>query len=87
MYRRKLGANKDDDRTGYGQHGDYVFGWKDNVLQNAMDAGCFGASCSALKTQAFTEANKCAVPDNVKENVEGCKYQFAGYISAEETSG
>jgi hypothetical protein len=39
-----------------------------------MDAGCFGASCTALKTQAFTEANKCAVPDNVKENVEGCKF-------------
>jgi len=60
-----------NDNTGYGQHGDYVFGWKANVLQKAMDAGCFGATCSALTTQSFTEANKCAVPDVVNEKVDG----------------
>ncbi|KAK8063749.1 hypothetical protein PG996_008401 [Apiospora saccharicola] len=61
------------DDTGYGQHGDYVFGWKGSALQNAIDAGCFGASCRALKTQTFAAANKCAVPKEVKEDVEGCK--------------
>ncbi|CAG8972007.1 hypothetical protein HYALB_00008292 [Hymenoscyphus albidus] len=59
------------DNTGYGQHGDYIFGWKDNVLQKAMEVGCFGASCSALKTQSFSDANKCAVPDEVKEPIDG----------------
>ncbi|EPE31983.1 hypothetical protein GLAREA_12065 [Glarea lozoyensis ATCC 20868] len=59
------------DNTGYGQHGDYIFGWKEGVLQKAMEAGCFGASCSALKTQDFGTANKCAVPDTVREPVEG----------------
>jgi len=61
-------------RVGYGQHGDYVFGWKDDSLQKAMDANCFGATCTPLKTQSFTEANKCAVKDTVGENIEGCKY-------------
>jgi hypothetical protein len=44
------------------------------VLQKAMDAACFGASCSKLKTQSFADANKCAVPDTVKEPVDGCKF-------------
>ncbi|PMD33886.1 hypothetical protein L207DRAFT_498428 [Hyaloscypha variabilis F] len=57
------------DGTGYGQHGDYIFGWKGNVLQTAMESACFGATCKALKTQAFTDANKCAVPVTVKEDV------------------
>lgn len=61
------------DDTGYGQHGDYVFGWTGDVLQNAMKAGCFGATCSALKTQSFAVANKCAVQSMVAESVEGCK--------------
>ncbi len=61
-------------RTGYDEHGDYVFGWKGHPLQSAMEAGCFGAACSALKTQAFTEANKCAVPTTVSEDVNGCEF-------------
>jgi len=67
-------------RTGYGQHGDYLFGWKGNVLQTAMESSCFGATCKALKTQAFTDANKCAVPATVKEQVtDGC--EFTNYDS------
>ncbi|KAK0723369.1 hypothetical protein B0T26DRAFT_750644 [Lasiosphaeria miniovina] len=59
------------DTTGFGQHGDYVFGWKDDVLQQAMDKSCFGATCSALKAQAFGAANKCTVKTAVKENTDG----------------
>ncbi|KAK8062846.1 hypothetical protein PG997_014943, partial [Apiospora hydei] len=66
------------DDTGYGQHGDYVFGWKGSALQNAIDAGCFGATCRALKTQTFAAANKCAVPKEVKEDVEGWLTELPG---------
>ncbi len=45
------------------------------MLQTAMESACFGATCKTLKTQAFTDANKCAVPVTVKEDVtDGCKF-------------
>ena len=56
------------DNTGYGQHGDYVFGWKGDSLQRAMDGGCLGAACADLKTQVVAEANKCSVSEKVKED-------------------
>ncbi len=64
------------DTTGYGQHGDYVFGWKGDSLQRAMDAGCTGASCTGQKTQTVDQAAKCKVPERVKEQWDGCKYPF-----------
>lgn len=39
-----------------------------------MDANCFGATCTQLKTQAFSEANACAVAKAVDEPVDGCKF-------------
>lgn len=63
------------DNTGLGQHADYVFGWKGNSLQTAMNAsGCMGAKCANLKTQQITSAKSCSVPVTVKENVDGCKW-------------
>ncbi|KAK4245453.1 hypothetical protein C7999DRAFT_34215 [Corynascus novoguineensis] len=59
------------DTTGYGQHGDYVFGWKGDSLQRAMDGGCLGATCADLLTQTVEEANKCSVPERVDEDVDG----------------
>ncbi|EHL02096.1 hypothetical protein M7I_1875 [Glarea lozoyensis 74030] len=62
------------DNTGYGQHGDYVFGWKGDSLQKAMDTnGCMGASCASLPAQAVDNANKCKVPTRYPENYDGCK--------------
>ena len=62
------------DNTGYGQHGDYVFGWKGNSLQSAMDtSGCMGAKCAQLKTQSIEQAKACSVKTIVNENHEGCE--------------
>jgi hypothetical protein len=54
-------------------HGDYVFGWKDDSLQRAMDARCTGDVCSVLSSQSTEEAMKCTVPRTVEEEVDGCK--------------
>jgi hypothetical protein len=61
------------DNTGYGQHGDYVFGWKDDSLQRAMDdaKGCMGANCGGLKTQSVDVGNNCKVKNRVLEDADG----------------
>jgi hypothetical protein len=59
--------------TGYGWHGDYLFGWKDDLLQKALDARCTGDTCSALKTQTAAVANACMKSQQAQENTEGCK--------------
>jgi len=66
------------DDTGYGQHGDYVFGWQGDALQKAMDGSCFGATCAGLKTQSFKEANQCAIKSSVAEDVNGWLKQLPG---------
>lgn len=71
------------DPTGYGQHGDYVFGWKDDALQRAMDdQGCFSATCGNQKSQDISEAQKCTIEKTVLEDVDGCKsvHSLAFYI-------
>ncbi|KAL1860736.1 hypothetical protein VTK73DRAFT_7195 [Phialemonium thermophilum] len=60
------------DKTGYGQHADYVFGWKGNSLQSAMDtSGCMGARCAQLKTQTIQQAKQCSVKSEVHEEIDG----------------
>lgn len=60
-------------RVGYGQHGDYLFGWKDDSLQKAMDAlptgRCANANCNVLKIQSAKDAMACKKPQMVRENV------------------
>ena len=64
--------------TGYGQHADYVFGWKGNALQKAMDARCYGYDCTQLKTQTNTVANECSMKAIVDEQIDGWLTELPG---------
>lgn len=59
-------------RTGYANHGDYLFGWKDDALQRAIDNPCY-INCPTLKTQDVAAMNKCTVDRVVKEEIDACK--------------
>ncbi|KAF2648543.1 hypothetical protein K491DRAFT_684613 [Lophiostoma macrostomum CBS 122681] len=56
------------DGTGYGNHGDYVFGWKDDALQKIMDEECY-VNCTSMKTQSMEKMNSCSVPNKVHEDI------------------
>ena len=60
-------------RTGFGNHGDYVFGWKGDALQKAMDSNC-NINCPQLKTQTIAQGNQCNKGMTVKETIDGCEY-------------
>lgn len=57
------------DNTGYGIHGDYLFGWKGDALQKAMDTKCSGDRCAALKRQSDAEAIACTKAQMSKDNI------------------
>lgn len=65
------------DSKGYGTHADYVFGWKGDSLQRAMNDTCMFHGCGSpgvqgvLKTQTVAEMNACAVRNTVTEDTEG----------------
>jgi hypothetical protein len=65
-------------RTGFGNHGDYVFGWKDDSLQKVLDEECY-VQCKTLKTQSIEAMNSCSVPRKVDEDVgdDDCKSIYA----------
>ncbi|KAG9237313.1 hypothetical protein BJ875DRAFT_493420 [Amylocarpus encephaloides] len=65
------------DRTGYGNHGDYVFGWKGDSLQKAMDNNC-NINCPALKTQTIAQGNKCTLKSVVGEEIDGWLNELPG---------
>ncbi|TEB24677.1 hypothetical protein FA13DRAFT_1638384, partial [Coprinellus micaceus] len=67
------------DPTGYGQHADYVFGWKDDALQRAMDqCNSFGGACPTLKTQSIDAINRCTQRNRVREPVDGALAALPG---------
>jgi hypothetical protein len=66
-------------RTGYGAHGDYLFGWKEGALQRAMDAlgtNCFSETCPVLKLQSSEEAIGCTKGQQAVEDTgtDTCEY-------------
>ncbi|TVY84150.1 hypothetical protein LSUE1_G001653 [Lachnellula suecica] len=65
------------DATGYGTHGDYVFGWKGDSLQKAMDTNC-NINCPVLTTQSIADGNKCTQKSSVPENIDGWLTELPG---------
>jgi hypothetical protein len=64
------------DEKGFGTHGDYLFGWKGDSLQRAMDHSCMFNACEngrPLKSQNVAAMNKCTVKSSVNENIDGCE--------------
>ncbi|KAL0950420.1 hypothetical protein HGRIS_010373 [Hohenbuehelia grisea] len=60
------------DPVGVGQHADYVFGWKGDSLQRAMDqCNDFGGACPTLQTQSIDAINRCTQPSRVQEAYDG----------------
>ncbi|KAI1465296.1 uncharacterized protein F4812DRAFT_116845 [Daldinia caldariorum] len=58
--------------SGYGTHADYMFGWKGDSLQRAMNKSeCFYDGCGSITKQVMSTANKCTVPDMVGEETDG----------------
>ncbi|OTA81848.1 hypothetical protein M434DRAFT_37374 [Hypoxylon sp. CO27-5] len=57
------------DHTGYGSHGDYLFGWKGDALQRTMDTPCY-VTCPTLTTQSIANQNKCKIDRTVKEDID-----------------
>jgi hypothetical protein len=58
------------DNVGWGTHADYVFGWKEDSLQKAMDSNSY-VSAPTLKKQGIAAQNKCVVGDMVGEKLDG----------------
>ncbi|KAH8201372.1 hypothetical protein TruAng_004455 [Truncatella angustata] len=71
-----------DDSKGYGTHGDYMFGWKGDSLQRAMDSTCMFQDCGEpngpLKVQSTADQNKCTVQNTVTEDTQGWLAELPG---------
>jgi hypothetical protein len=68
------------DPTGFAQHADYVFGWKGDSLQKAMDANC-NVNCPQLKSQSTSVANQCKQQQKVPETIDGWLTALPGSIT------
>jgi hypothetical protein len=62
------------DNTGYGIHGDYLFGWKGDALQKAMDTKCSGDRCAALQRQTDAQAIACTKSQMSKDDIGDNKW-------------
>ncbi|KAH8656718.1 hypothetical protein BGZ60DRAFT_532299 [Tricladium varicosporioides] len=72
------------DPTGFANHGDYVFGWKNDSLQKILDTSCYAASCGG-KQQSIADMNKCSQKVVVNEDIEGWLSELPGGHQAQYT--
>ncbi|KAK8097041.1 hypothetical protein PG999_012985 [Apiospora kogelbergensis] len=66
---------------GYGTHADYLFGWKGDALQKAMDNSCMFQACEngrPLKSQNVQAMNQCKVKSTIAENIDGWMSELPG---------
>jgi hypothetical protein len=71
------------DEEGYGSHADYLFGWKGDSLQRAMDSNCMFNACengNPLLSQGTGPMNACTIPTLVNEEIDGCKLPMIPYL-------
>jgi hypothetical protein len=65
-----------NDNLGYGIHADYVYGWKGDSLQKALDANCTSdlivnnLNCSVLPEQTIEQANQCTQASVIQEDID-----------------
>ncbi|KAH8665995.1 hypothetical protein BGZ60DRAFT_378377 [Tricladium varicosporioides] len=72
------------DKTGYGSHGDYLFGWKGDSLQRAFNAKCTPlVNCANLPTQEIAVANTCTKKRMVEEAVDGWLEELPGGVEVD----
>jgi len=74
------------DATGYANHADYIFGWKDDALQKVLDSPChFKTNCSeyGVKLQSVADMNKCTQPVMVNEDIDGWLPELPGGFQAQ----
>jgi hypothetical protein len=72
------------DKAGWSTHGDYVFGWKDDALQRAMNSSCMFQACgngNPLKSQSPAQQNQCTIKSTVTEDTQGCEFKLY-YLSS-----
>ncbi|KAK3369344.1 hypothetical protein B0T24DRAFT_359418 [Lasiosphaeria ovina] len=79
------------DATGYGNHGDYVFGWKGDALQRILDVPCtFSTNCtreSQSKIQSIPNMNQCTQQPVVGEDIDGWLDALPGGYHAQYAPG
>jgi hypothetical protein len=68
------------DNTGYGIHGDYLFGWKGDALQRAMDGKCAGDRCAPLKRQSDADAIACTKQQTAREDIGSSKCKDTRFV-------
>lgn len=79
------------DGTGYANHADYVFGWKNDSLQKIMDINSYfnnTGSGARLPLQTIEQMNNCTQAPIVSEDIDGCKPLLSlRYLCAERCHG